>query len=72
MKIKIAMSDEGSKRQKTESSDTCADGGDIPEPIRLRHLIQDGTGPDRLLLAYNCVFLPGLSALLWVIFLVIR
>ena len=66
------MSDEGGKRSKTELSDSSADGGDLPEPVRLRRLIQDGVGLDRLLLAYNCVFLPGLSIILWAIFLVIR
>jgi len=72
MENKIAMSDEGGKRQETKSSDSCTDGGDLPKPVGLRRLIQDGIGLDRLLLAYNCVFLPGLSALLWLIFLVIR
>ena len=67
-----AMSDEGGKRQETKSIDSGADGGDLPEPVGLRRLIQDGIGLDRLLLAYNCVFLPGLSIILWTIFLVIR
>jgi hypothetical protein len=67
-----AMSDEGGKRQETKSSDSGADGGDLPEPIGFRRLIQDGIGLDRLLLAYNCVFLPSFSFILWIIFLVIK
>ena len=66
------MDNEGGKRQETESSDNSSDGGDIPEPFGIRHFIQDGIRFDRVLLAYNWVFLPGLSLILWSIFLVVR
>jgi len=72
MENKIAMSDEGSKRQKTESSDSSADVGDFFQSLRLRRLIQNDIGFDRLLLAYNWVFLPCFSIILWTLFLVIR
>jgi len=66
------MSDDVPKRQKKEeSSDSVLDGGDLPEPFRLRRLIQNGVGLDRFLLAYNWVFLPWLSFILWIIFLVV-
>ena len=67
-----AMNDEGGKREQTESSDCCPDGGDIPEPLRIRYLIQNSFGFDRLLLAYNWVFSPGLSLILWALFLAFR
>jgi len=66
------MNDEGGKRKQTESGNCCADGSDVPQPVGLRCLIQDDFGFDRILLAYNWVFLPGLSIVLWTIFLAIR
>jgi len=67
------MSDDVPKRKKQEeSSDSSLDVGDLPKPFRLRHFIQNGFGFDWFLLAYNWVFLPGISVLLWTIFLVIR
>ena len=67
------MSDDVPKRQKKEeSSDSVSDGGDLLEPLRFRRFIQDGSGFDRFLLAYNWLFLPGISILLWTLFLVIR
>lgn len=66
------MSDEGGKRKQTESGDCCSDGGDIPQPVGLRCLIQNDIGFDRLLLAYNWYFLPCVSIILWGVFLVVR
>lgn len=66
------MSDEGGKRQKTESSDYSANDSDLFQPIGVRYLIQNGSGFDRLLLAYNGYFLPIVSILFWTLFLVIR
>jgi len=66
-------SDEGPKRkEKEESSDSNSHARNILQPFGFRCLIQDDLGLDRLLLAYNCYFLPSISFLIWGIFLVIR
>jgi len=65
-------SDEGGKRQETESSADRTDDSDILQSFRIRRLIQNGVGYDKLLLAYNFYFLPIVSIVLWSIFLAIR
>lgn len=64
------MSDEGDKQAK--SGDSCINGSDIPEPFGFRCFVQDDVGLDKLLLDYNWYFLPWLSFVLWVVFLVVR
>lgn len=66
------MSDEGGKRDQTESSTASVDDSDILQPSWVRCLIQNDMGHDRFLLAYNCYFLPIIGIILWSIFLVIR
>lgn len=66
------MSDEGEKQQKTELGDNSADDSDLFQSIGVRYLIQNGSGFDRFLLAYNGYFLPVVSIFLWALFLAIR
>lgn len=66
------MNDEGNKRKQTKSSDSCVDDRDVPEPSRVRRVVQDDTRLNRLLLDYNRYFLPSISLILWIIFLAIR
>jgi hypothetical protein len=67
------MDDEGPERkQKKELSSSISDGSNFSKPFGFRHSIQDDLGLDRILLAYNGYFLPGISILLWIIFLAIR
>jgi len=67
------MNDDVPKRQKKEESgDSVSDGGDLPKSTWLRRFVQDDAGFDRFILAYNGVFLPGISLILWLVFLVIR
>lgn len=67
------MDDEGPERkQKKELSSSISDDGNFSKPLRFRHSLQDDLGLDRILLAYNWYFLPGISILLWIVFLVIR
>ena len=66
------MSDEGGKRDQTELGDSGSDDSDFLQSIGLRCIVQNDMGLDRLLLAYNCYFLPIVSLILWSIFLVIR
>jgi hypothetical protein len=66
------MSDEGGKRDKTELGDSGSDDSYFSQSIGIRRLIQNDVGLDRLLLAYNGLFLPCVSIVLWAIFLVVR
>jgi hypothetical protein len=66
------MDDDVPKRtQKEESSDSVSDDSDLFESLRIRRIIQDGSGLDRFLLAYHGLFLPVISIVLWTLFLVI-
>ena len=65
-------SDEGGKRDKTEYSSDSSDDSDFSKSSRLRCLLQDHTGLDRILLAYNFVFLPCISIIFWIVFLALR
>jgi hypothetical protein len=58
--------------QEKEFSNSSSYDSNIFKPIGFRRLIQDGSGLDGLLLAYNGYFLPGISFVLWLVFLVIR
>lgn len=67
------MDDEGPERkQKKELSSSLFNGSNFSKPFRFRHSLQDDLGLDRILLAYNWYFLPGISILLWAVFLAIR
>jgi len=65
------MDDEGCKQNKTELSTISVDDSNILQSSRIRRIVQNGMGYDRLLLAYNFYFLPIISIVLWSIFLVI-
>ena len=64
--------DNDKQKQQEESCDSSSDGGDLPEPVRLRRFIQNGIGYDRVLLVYNWYFLPCLSVIFWTVFLAFR
>jgi hypothetical protein len=63
--------DPGANNEKQTSSNLF-DGRDFFPAGGLRCLIQDSAGLTRLLLAYNFRFLPALSILLWLVFLVVK
>ena len=66
------MNDEGNKRKQTKSSDSCVDDRDVPEPSRVRRVVQDDTRLNRFLLDYNWNFLPWVGVILWALFLAFR
>ncbi len=65
-------SDEGGKRQESESGPSSLNVSNFFQSFRFRYFIEECNGLDRFLLDYNLYFLPVISIFLWSLFLVVR
>ncbi len=60
----------GKKNDKRESSISLPGDSDVPEPLGFRRNILLSDEVDQFILDYHRNFLPGISFILWAIFLV--
>lgn len=63
---KIEPDDEDGKQ---EDSDFYLNGSDVFQSVRIRHYIRDDYECNRFVLDYHRYFLPSISLLFWIIFL---
>lgn len=55
--------------KKKKNSDTMLDDSDVSEPFRIRCNVCDDSRIDRFILDYHRHFLPAVTIILWIIFL---